>query len=225
MIGAGHALAPAARAPELVGEAVVERVVGGVDDVGARRRPSTRSRRLVAGLDHHARHRAGAGLRRQDADLVVGEPDVFELGESRRSAPCAAPSSSALTGPLLSATSMNACSPTVALDGRLRHGDELALGVPAPLVHDAEALQPEIFRHAAERAPRQQLEARLGAVIGIALRTRAPSPRRAARRASDAWRRSRCRSRAAAPGCSSARPDRRRRCGADCRPAPGSMCS
>src|SRR5258708_24568731 len=46
-------LSPAPAAPELVGDAVVERVVGGVDDVGrdADRRP--RAARCGAALDHH----------------------------------------------------------------------------------------------------------------------------------------------------------------------------
>src|SRR6185437_10303270 len=57
----------------------------------------------------------------------------------------------------------------LAIDRRFRDGDKIALRIPAPLVHDAEALDLEVIRHTAEQTLRQQFETRLGAIISIAL--------------------------------------------------------
>src|ERR1700733_15290135 len=70
-----YELNPPAGAEEFVGEAVVEGVEGGGEDVGgdAYRRRDVAA--LVRRLDHHAGDGAGAVLGREDADLVVGEAD------------------------------------------------------------------------------------------------------------------------------------------------------
>src|SRR6266849_6515270 len=161
-------LSPASAAPELVGDAVVERVVGGVDDVGgdAHGRPAAAAG--VARLDHHPRHRLGCILRRQDAHLVIGEADLLELREGRDERVPQRAVEGVHRAVALGHRHQGLAA-DIDLDGRLRQRDEVAARVPASLVDDAEALQPEEFRHALQRAARQQLEARLGAVIGIAL--------------------------------------------------------
>src|SRR5271156_6415388 len=65
---------PSAATPDLVGQAVVQRDVGGVDDVGrdTARRPDLAILILVGAFDHHPRHRLGRVLRRQYPHLVVG---------------------------------------------------------------------------------------------------------------------------------------------------------
>ena len=98
---------------------------------------------LVGAFDHHARDRLGAGLRRQDAHLVVDQPHVVELRIDAASAPCAARCRARSTGPLPSATVMVALAVHLELHRRLGFGHQLAARVPAPLVHDAEARQLE----------------------------------------------------------------------------------
>ena len=106
------------------------------------------------------------------------------------------------------------------LDGRLRHGDEIADRVVTPLDHDAERIRP------------RRIAARCRACAARAARRRLRPPRRRSLRlallhlveqARDAWivlRRRRCRCAPARRGCSSGRPGPKPESCAGCRPLP-----
>src|SRR5262249_39833202 len=64
---------------QLVGDAVVQRAERSVDDVGGDADRAPALAMAVGALDHHPRDRTGAGVRREDADLVVDQPHVLEL--------------------------------------------------------------------------------------------------------------------------------------------------
>src|SRR5512134_554629 len=69
----------ATRLEELPGDGVIQRLVGGVDDVGADADRAPALAGLVGAFDHDAGDGFGAGLRRQDADLEIHQPHVLEL--------------------------------------------------------------------------------------------------------------------------------------------------
>ena len=121
----------------------------------------------VVALDQHARH--GLGAAREDTHLVVDELDVLDV--------------LLVAAEVLAQRPVERVDRAVAfadrpqrlvvavdehLDDRLRHGDQLAARVVAPLDHDAEAVDGEIARHALQRAPRQQLEGGFRRLVGIA---------------------------------------------------------
>src|SRR5688500_6480431 len=76
MAGAACACAGsvATRLEQLPGDRVVQRLVRGVDDVAADADGAPALAGLVGALDHDARDRFGAGLRRQDAHLEIDQP-------------------------------------------------------------------------------------------------------------------------------------------------------
>ena len=123
----------------------------------------------VAALDDHPGHRGGALLGGEDAHLVVDQLHPLERGVG--------------LGQRLAQRVVERVHRAVAvghgvevaaadrdLDRRLRGGDQLAHGVEAALVDDAEAQQLEIVRHLAQRPPDQHLEAGGGPVIDPAPR-------------------------------------------------------
>ena len=201
----------------------MQRVVGGVDHVGRDpdRRPAPAA--IVGALDDHPGDRRGAGLGRQDAHLVVGKVHVLErrVGRGQRLTECCVEG-------VHRAVALGDDHPRRAadldLDRRLGQRDQLVPGVEPALVDDPEADQAEVVRHLAERAPRQELEARVGALVGVAARLALLDRPRAAPGSGPRPPRPRGRSRRAASSGSRGRPGRRPRCGADCRP-PRARCA
>ena len=173
----------------------------------------------VGALDHHARDRAGAGVGRQDADLVVDQPHVRQLRDRPASSALRSAVSSAFTGPLPSATVISCSPPTSSVIVASDSVDQLAARIPAPLVHDAEALTAEVIGHAAAARGAPAARSWPRRRHRRSRRTRATSPSRPAPRPWDRRRRPRGRSRGSAPGCWRGRTGRRRRCGGGCRPA------
>ena len=128
---------------------------------------------IVGALDDHPGDRRGARLGRQDAHLVVGELHVLERRVGRRQR-LAERGVERVHRAVALGDDHPRRAADLDLDGRLGQRDQLVAGVEAALVDDPEADQPEVVRHLAERAPRQQLEARLRALVGVAARPRAP---------------------------------------------------
>ena len=113
-------------------------------------------------------HRAGRLVGRQDAHLVIDQPPILEVGR--------------VFAEVLAQRRVERIDRTAALghrhqmlvadsdlDGCLRQRDQLADRVEAPFDGHPVAVDAEVFGHLAERAPRHQLEARLGAVVGVAV--------------------------------------------------------
>ena len=181
--------------------------------VDQRRRPSSLSRSSRAS-------RPRCRLRRQDAHLVVDQPHIARARGIGRDSALRSAVIERVHRPLPSATVISVSPPTSTLMVASDTRDELAARVAAPLIDDAETLQPEIFRHlpSARRASSSKL--RFGAVIGIAQEFALLHLFQQARRCAGRWPRRRCRPRAGATGDWSGRPGRRPGCGADCRPFP-----
>src|SRR6516164_1522864 len=100
-----------AGAEEFPGDGVVERVEGGVDDVGGDADGGPALALAIGALEHHPRHSLGAVIGGQDADLEIDQPHILQRRVEGSSALRSAVSS-AFTGPLPVATVISRSSPT-----------------------------------------------------------------------------------------------------------------
>ena len=139
----------------------------GIDDVGRHAHGEPAVAGPVAALDQHPGD--GLGAPREDTDLVI---DQLEIGDEALIAAEIFPQRvvERVDRAVALADRHHALAVDAHLDGRLRHGDQLAQRVVPPLDQHAERIHLEELRHVAEHAPGQQLERGFGRLIGIAHR-------------------------------------------------------
>src|SRR6266850_712694 len=150
---------------QLVNNRIHQRLKRPVDDVGRNADGGPALALLVFALDQHPRYRLGAAI--EDTDAVVDQLQAFDVF--------------LVFAEILAQRDVKRVDGTVALRRRDQflavdvdlhhrhcHRDALTVGVVALFDIDIELFDPEIFRHLAKRTPCQQIERRVGGLVGIA---------------------------------------------------------
>src|SRR6478609_8762589 len=142
-----------ARFHQLVDHRIHQRLERGVDDIGrdADRGPALAV--LVLALDQHPRHRFRAAI--EDTHAVIDQLQAFDVFLIFAEV-LAQRDIERVDGAVAFRRRDQPLAGDIDLDHRERHRDALAVGIVALLDIDVELLDAEIFRHPAERTPRQQ---------------------------------------------------------------------